>query len=186
MQRYIPAVIVVSLITSVLLLRCELFNPITDSSVLKSQDSVLYRYTFESPEDTAGWHGYGAAQLRKDVPSNGGEHALYVSGGCIIPHVVFDLSSLNTDSYLQLRGWGKAICRGGAVLLKIRGDSISTSTGFAIMDSTWHRYSSEPVFYPAGDALALSFYSGGIVPGAMLIDNIEIVKVAAPTDSLSH
>lgn len=183
MQKHTP-IIIVSLISSVLLLQCELIDP--TEGLPARDDIVLYRYTFESPADTAGWHGYGGVQLREEVPPDGAEHSLYVSGGCILPHMVLDLPPINTDSYLQLRAWGKVLIRGGVVSLGFIGDSISTGTAFALTDSTWRRYTSETVFYSAGDSIELLLNSGGIVPGGMLVDNIEIVKVVAPPDSLGH
>jgi len=181
MQKYTPFFILVSLIIGVVFLGCDL----TDSTTGFPPDRsvVLHKYTFESPADTAGWHGHGAVQLREDVPMNGGEHSLYVSGGCIVPHFVLDLPPIYTDSYLQLRCWGKVLIRGGVVSLGIIGDSISTGTAFALTDSTWYRYTSETVFYSAGDSIELLLNSGGIVPGGILVDNIEIVKVTAPVDS---
>ena len=54
---------------------------ITQLSQAQQGNIVIYFNSFESPQDTIGWQGYGAREFRNDVPPSGGNQSLYISGG---------------------------------------------------------------------------------------------------------
>ena len=45
----------------------------------------IYFNSFELPSDTIEW--YGGVVLYNEAPETGGSRSLYVSGGCLVPHV---------------------------------------------------------------------------------------------------
>ncbi len=140
-------------------------------------EQVVYSNDFESPADTVGWVGYGSMQLRDDVPPGGGRYSLFVSGGCIGPHASFRIMKASGDSRFILRFWGKRLINGGGVGLGFS-ESPTGGIGVSVADSTWTHYESQDILYcPADSSLWLTMVSGGFIPGAMLVDNIEVVQV---------
>lgn len=142
-----------------------------------TREQVVYSNGFESPADTVGWAGYGTMQLRDDVPPGGGKHSLFVSGGCIVPHASFRILKASRDSRFVLRFWGKKLINGGGVGLGFS-ESPAGGIGVNVADSVWTYYESQDIFYcPADSSVWLTLISGGFVPGAILVDNIEVVQV---------
>ena len=142
-----------------------------------TSEEVVYTNGFESASDTAGWVGYGSMQLRSDVPPGGGKYSLFVSGGCAIPHAALKIVRVDRDSRFILRFWGKKLIGGGGVGIGFNQSPIG-GIGVSVNDSTWTHYQSKDILYcPADSSLWLTLISGGIVPGAMLVDNIQVVKV---------
>lgn len=135
---------------------------------------VIYQNSFESPADTAGWHGYGQINFQADVPPEGGSQSLYVSGACTVPHFSLDLPPGDEDRYLKLRCWGKNLAVGGSAVLVWNNDG----TGFLINDSMWTVYETkDSLFCPANQFVSLQFISGGIVASSMLIDLVEVLEL---------
>ncbi len=66
---------------------------------------------------------------------------------------------------------------GGVVTLS-NSDNAFTGINVFVENKSWHKYTSlDTLFCHASDTLMLCLNSGGVNPSAMLIDNIEIIKV---------
>ena len=158
-------------------------QPVMSNQVLvdiKSAESskIIYYNSFETAADTAGFEGYGYYDFNDEPSPDGGEYSLYVSGGCIWPHVIVKIPEQKTDGYYQLRGWGRDLEIGGIVELHNRWPARGESIHFSVSDSVWLFYTSDSIlFCPAGQSLTLMMGAGGIAPSAMLVDQIEIVKL---------
>jgi len=147
----------------------------------KAQDkgTIVYSNSFESANDTVGIRAYGYIDFSNDVIRNSGDHSLYVSGGCIVPHAQFYAGPFNYDGYFKLRCQGKNLQIGGGIFIKAEGDQ-NNVVGININESRWTSYESgEMLFCPAGKRIIISVISGGIVPSAVLIDKVEIICVHA-------
>jgi len=145
------------------------------NSISPDEVEVFYFNSFESSNDTIGWKGY--IELSNDTPQNGGNKSIRVSGGCIVPHVYFSFYSIEEDCSLIIRFWGKNLMTGGVVSLGY-GENAYPSINVFIENKSWYKYTSlDTLFCQASDTLKLCLNSGGFNPSAMLIDNIEIIKV---------
>jgi len=136
---------------------------------------VVYSNSFESSDDTIGWKGN--IELSNNTSLNGGNTSIRVSGRCIVPHVYFTFSSIEEDCSLMFRCWGKNLMIGGSVSISnIKNPSQEI---FIFVDyKSWHKYISlDTLICHASDTLMLCLNSGGDNPSAMLIDNIEIIKI---------
>ena len=142
-----------------------------------TNEEIVYSNGFETGADTAEWIGYGSMQLSNDVPPGGGNRSLFVSGGCTVPHAAFRIGEVSQDSRFILRFWGKRLFGSGGVGLGFS-QSPTSGIGVNVVDSTWTHYESQDVFYcPADSTLWLNVNAGGFVPGAILVDDIQVVKV---------
>jgi hypothetical protein len=147
---------------------------------IKSAESnkIIYYNSFETAADTAGFEGYGFYDFNTEAAPNGGNYSLYVSGGCLWPHVIVRIPVRETDGYYQLRGWGRDLEIGGVVQLHNNWPEWGESIHFSVSASVWSFYTSDSIlFCPAGQPMTLMMASGGFAPSAMLVDQIEIVKL---------
>ena len=143
----------------------------------KLQGITLYSNSFESVSDTIGWSGYGALLLKDDAAPEGGNSSLFVSGGCMVPHAVYDLPAAESDGYYRIACWGKNLAQGGGVELKAAKAS-GKGVEVAVTEKDWTSYASaDSIFCPVGDHLRIEMICGGIVYSAMLVDLIEVVRV---------
>lgn len=135
---------------------------------------IFYYNSFESAADTAGWQGY--YELWNDTPANGGLVSMYVTGGCIWPHAYYMFEPLDRSGTLTLKCQAKVLANGGSINLGKWGNH-GEEIYIEVQDSTWQEYTSEKTLQvSAGDTLMLSVNSGGIVYGAMLVDNLKIIE----------
>lgn len=150
---------------------------ITQPDEENTNQSLIYQNSFESEADTSGFWCWGMIEFRNEAPAGGGERSLFVTGGCPVPHVRFNLEPLEEEGKVLLICWGKALNHGGAVSLSI-GNVISPAIGIAVTDSVWTAYQAEDTLKVAkGDTLTVQLYSGGIVPASMLVDNLKIYRL---------
>jgi len=144
----------------------------------ESEKSIYYN-SFESAADTAGFSGNGYYDFKDEPSPDGGEYSLYVSGGCIWPHVSVEIPAQETDGYYQLAGWGRNLEIGGIVELHNNLRIPNESIYFNVNDSAWTHYAADSIlFCPTGQSMTLVMGAGGIVSSAMLVDQIEIVKIS--------
>ncbi len=139
----------------------------------KIETESIYSNSFEKESDLVGWEGYYV--LNNDTPISGGHQSIYISGGCIVPHVYYELGPFDEDLELSIQCWGKNLDIGGGVSLVT--EDYSSSIYLSIQDKNWEYYTTDSTLYcPAGKKLQLSLSSGGIISSAMLIDMIKILK----------
>jgi len=136
----------------------------------------IYFNSFENRGDVLEWQNFGGAYyLSGDVPEGGGDSSLFVSGGCTVPHVIFEYGILNEAGSVMFRCWGKSI-PGGEVCLMKKNDCRSSITTY-IRDSIWTFHESDTVLECSEkDTLIVTLSSGGIKPGGMFIDNFKLLK----------
>jgi hypothetical protein len=135
---------------------------------------IIYSNSFEIVSDTAGWHGF--IRISNDAPRDGRTHSAYVAGGCIHPHTWYNLKAFKQDSYLIIKCWGKNLSNGGGIELDL--NNYQKQIYISVTDSNWKAYQSpDTLFCPKGSNIRLSMSAGGIVPSAMLVDLIEIIRV---------
>ncbi len=162
-----------SSISFVIIFNCVFLSCEKSFSPLGSE--IVYAQSFESPNDFSDWDEFGAASMKKDAPPGGGTWSVQISGGCIVPHAYVDIEPLSYDCELVFSFWGKNLFNGGSVSLG--SDDYKGDTQVAVTDKVWRYYISTVYNYKKGQPLRLSLYSGGYVPGAMLIDMIKIKLV---------
>jgi hypothetical protein len=171
LKKSVPLVALFGLLQIALLTGCKK----TDSTVTPSQtNDIVFATSFEADADTSGWIGYGGHTLSQDVPASGGKRSMLVSGGCIIPHAQKFFLNTGPARSVSLSFWGKLLEGSGVVSLALRSKP-SSGISLGVHDSVWTQYVSQGKLTIAeGDTLCIVMISGGYVPGAMLIDRIEI------------
>lgn len=141
----------------------------------------LYFSSFESAQDTTGWHGVNAAMFVGDPAPNGGEQSLYVGGGCIQPAAYIDLPSQTGGGHYRLRCWGKLadISQRGNIGLVLDAETGQrTEISLTISDTVWTSYESdEPLCCRADHHLRLEILIGGFVPASMFVDCIAVERI---------
>ena len=108
---------------------------------------------------------------------DGGKSSLFVFGSCIVQHAAWRIGQVSQDSRFILRSWAKRFFGGGDVGL---GSSQSPVSGIGVNvgDSTWSHCESQDILYcPVDSTLWLNITAGGFVAGAILVDNVQTVKV---------
>ncbi len=164
----------IAFVFCILMVACDDDSSSTGVTVLNKPYTV-YVNSFESPSDTVGWEGL--VEFRNDAPPDGGTQSLFVSGGCVMPHAMYELEPLFEDSYLTVRCWGKRLLDGGIVHLGSQG-MFYEGVSLHVSDSVWTFYESpDSIFCPANQSVYISLASGGFVPDSMLVDMIEVVRV---------
>jgi hypothetical protein len=139
---------------------------------------IIYYNSFESAEDTVGFSGYGYYDFKAEPSPDGGNYSLYVSGGCLWPHVSVEIPAQETDGYYQLAGWGRNPEIGGNVELHNNLRIPNESIYFNVTDSAWTYYTADSILYcPAGQSMTLMMGAGGFVSSAMFVDQIQILKL---------
>ena len=139
---------------------------------------VIYYNSFETKEDTVGIEFFAGKITGDDASPGGGKRSLYVSGGCIIPHVVLPIPAQTENGYYQLKCWGKVDIGNGVVVLSTDSSSESNYITISILDTNWkYDLTSDSLYCPANTTMKISIISGGKKPGGMLVDQIEIVKI---------
>jgi len=166
-------------LTKFLFLTLFLFSYCTrnTSPVTSYQEEYIYSNSFEVSEDTVGWKKYGEISFFSESCPYGGSQSLLVSGGCYSPHAYFILPPLVENSDLILRFWAKCLYGSSQVnLYLLTGSYPLYGIQISFSDTLWNQYS-DTLFYQSDFNLQLELSAGGIVPGAMLVDKIEIVKM---------
>ncbi len=149
---------------------------------LKTNEVVIYSNSFESQQDTMGWHVGADVQFCLDAPPGGGEQSIYVSGACIVPHFWIELGPFDGEGLFRLRCWGKNLGMGGEVTIEVESEYPRPSAPIFIDKKDWTFYESKDTLNcPAGKKIILSMISGGLIPSSMLVDLVEIIRVDFPT-----
>ena len=170
-----PKLFFLSLIFAFSMISCS--KETEDLKVIESDvidGGSLYSNSFESILDLADFEGHSFS-LTSDVPTNGGDSSLVVSGGCVVPHLYFDLGPFNEDKNLSVSFYGKSVDQfGGSVFLKLISNP-QTNLKVQVQDFEWTLYQSKDVLeVPAGEKVRIEFISGGIVP---LITYFDLFKI---------
>ena len=152
---------------------------------------VVYKNSFETAEDTIGWHyPVGSPYLQvfwNDTPPGGNSKSLYVSGIEVFPTAYYDLEPVNRDRYVTLQVWGKTIAGKGSVYLRLKdqpSDSQMDHLDVLIDYPEWRLYKARTVlFCPAGEVLRIELWCGHFIYWwQILVDELEIREILS-TDS---
>lgn len=142
--------------------------------------NVIYHSSFESPQDTVGWTGYAGIRRYEDAAPDGGNYSLLVSGGCPIPHALYEIGPFPRNASLIIEGWGRSLDAGGGVVIQTSyfGERRRRYTGFSIQTEEWTFFQSEEPFpVKKGDVLYIHISAGGIVSGTVLVDLLTVREV---------
>lgn len=145
---------------------------------LNPNETVVYSNSFENEISLLGWSGFGKRKIVKQAPPDGGKQSLYISGGYFVPHSALLLPAKTGGGYFIFECWGKTLRARGSVVLSTLGNGSKQEIGVQIDRPGWWWYHSTDTLYcPAGKKLQLKLSAGGIVPGAILIDQIHVLRV---------
>lgn len=123
------------------------------------------------------WENGDKAEFQMAAPKGGGKRSLFVSGGCVIPHMVLDLGKIVSEELFTVKFMGKVLSNGGSVsLTAVKDNSEWVDLGSVYLsEPNWKEYllkSTAPT--PIGYNLKIQMSSGGFIAGGMLIDLLEI------------
>ncbi len=174
-KSIIPGIIISILLT--LSLSCKEQNDPTGFS-LNPNETVVYSNSFESETSLLGWSGFGTRKIVKQAAPESGKRSLYISGGCFVPHSALVLPTNAGGGYFIVQCWGKHLQAEGSVVLSALGNGIKQEIAVQINNPAWKRYCTTDTLYcPPGEKLQLKLSAGGIIPGAMLVDQIRVLRV---------
>jgi hypothetical protein len=141
----------------------------------------FYFNSFESTQDTTGWHGVAAAMFVSDPAPAGGKQSLHIGGGCIQPAAYIDLPQQTRGGYYRLRCWGKLvdISQRGSIGLVVNAETEQRrEIHLVISDTAWTSYESEEPFRcPADHHMRMEILIGGFVPASMFVDCIAVERI---------
>jgi len=139
---------------------------------------LIYYCSFESPEDTTGWHGITEEMFVDDPAPGCGKKSLLLEGGCLQPAAWRVLDTEYGSSLYKLSCWGKKGTDSGNVRLTIiQNHRPLAEIMFTIDSETWRFYQAEKVLpHPPGSKVQLELRVGGFVYQNMFIDGLKIEK----------
>jgi len=139
-----------------------------------SANDNFYFNSFENSMDVETFEGMNPF-LSDDTPSDGGDSSIVVAGGCIVPHLYFELGPFDEAQNLSFSVYGKAEgIAGGSLSLRLKSDP-DAIIAIQIQDNEWTLYeTANTLEVPVGEQVVINFVSGGIVPIVSYFDLFEI------------
>ena len=142
---------------------------------------ILWQYSnsFESSEDLADFENTDF-QFSNIVPENGGDSSIFMSGDCFFPHTSIELGpawdSLHLKFRIHARTNGNDL--GGTIGWTTEGDSPDWNYVFGVNSPSWTVYESlDTLKVSQGEKFSIFFGAGGIAPGSLYIDLLEVYEV---------
>lgn len=145
--------------------------------------NVAYFSSFESVENTVGWHLNGGQVLVNEAAPGCGKWSLAVTGGCIQPAASLDVPLRCGAGNYVLSCWAKSSSDStglGSVILATSGswprrDFIE----LRVKRGEWTFYETKQQLYcSSADSLRLEIWSGGYVStGPVHVDFIKVEKI---------
>ena len=169
MKQSHPQIFVILLSIGLLTAGCD--------KIFSNKNDYIYSTSFEKNENMDQWENGENAEYKSDTPTHGGKRSLYVSGGCVVPHMILDMGKVKSEYLYSVSFFGKVLVNSGFVQLYAQvSDSEKVLLGsIQLTETDWKEYSLEsktPV--PVDYQLKVEMSSGGIIPGGMIIDLLEI------------
>jgi len=131
-----------------------------DTAESSSCNEVFFS-SFENGEDFTSFEGYGYYRT-DDVPAAAGDSSLVVCGGCIGPHLYFDVGPFDKDKELSLDFMARVEQYESSLSLYIVGGT-DNNMHLTVSDTLWTHYQPiETLFLPADEVARVEFFSGGI------------------------
>ena len=145
--------------------------------ILGTMNDFIYSTSFEKYESMDAWEQGASAEYKSDAPTGGGNRSLYVSGGCVVPHMILDMGKVKSDNLYSVSFFGKVLMNGGFVQLyaEVSNSEKVLLGSIQLTEMDWKEYllqSSTPV--PVGYNLKVEMSAGGFIAGGMIIDLLEV------------
>jgi len=157
------------------ILRRNTYIDTIDTAKTHKHPDAIYFNSFESLDDILPFNGYGDFHLNYEVPIGGGEKSLYISGGCIVPHVYYFFPPNEEDSYYVLQCFGKTTSYGGVVSLRLGNRGPFIKVDIQPNENIWTYYrTADTLFCPQDSVMMLRMSSNY---SSMLIDLLQIIKL---------
>ena len=150
----------------------------TIEPVVEPSKQLIYANSFESPDDTVGWNGFGVWSIYTEAAPRGGLHSLFVQGIDVLPHATKTLQAPTENSLIIFRFWARCLVRGrgNVELLSLAPIESPPSAGSSFDDTVWRPYS-DTASFPAGYNLRIWINGDGGLETPILVDRIEILKI---------
>lgn len=145
-------------------------------------ENVIYFNSFESDEDTAGWHFIPEMFVNDPAPKCGTK-SLYIGGGCLQPTAWLTLPFRPNDGHYSIGCWGKIdttyyVGAGGIVLTTSEPVGERPEIDIIVETEDWIYYESEDsLFCTSNNSLRIEIYCGGYIPVYMLIDCLKVEQI---------
>jgi hypothetical protein len=134
-------------------------------------NGIVYVNSFENTSQLA--HIEGGVFLSSDTPIDGGDSSMVISGGCIIPHVTFEIGPFDQDLDLYFRCWAKRYNDGSIRMYLV--DNENEQVYLSVNDTVWTEYQIDvPLHCPAHNKVKFEMNSGGFVMGCMWVDLFQV------------
>ncbi|HJM12354.1 MAG TPA: hypothetical protein QF484_04120 [Candidatus Marinimicrobia bacterium] len=91
--------------------------------IFSNKNDYIYSISFEKNENMDQWENGENAEYKSDTPTHDGKRSLYVSGGCVVPHMILNRSTVTADTHYNISFWGKTLINSGIVQLYAENNS---------------------------------------------------------------
>jgi hypothetical protein len=146
--------------------------------------TIIYSNSFETSEDTTAWSGYGNWGITVDPAPDQGTRSFLIGGGCIQPAAWIDVPCTTGAGRYRLSLWGKAVYSewsGGSVALSRAAwePSEEPKIEIHVVEPSWTPHSSEiDITLEENDTLRIQIQVGGYIYDEMLLDALEVTRIA--------
>ena len=149
-----------------------LFSSCEKAPIETSANEILYYSSYESETDLEGYEGY-AGIIAEEAPAGAGESSLLIDGGCIVPHLSFQIGPYLEGKNISLSFIAKTD-NGGSITLSSN-ENPSDSENILIQNTEWEDYLKKEIHnLEAGSQLKISFISGGIAASKTWVDQLTL------------
>jgi len=149
-----------------------LFSSCEKSPIEAFANEILYYSSYESETDLEGYEGY-AGIIAEEAPAGAGESSLLIDGGCIVPHLSFQIGPYLEGKNISLSFIGKT--DGSGTINLTSNVNTSASENIIIENTDWEDYLEKGIYnLEAGAQLKVSFLSGGIAASKTWVDQLTL------------
>jgi len=121
----------------------------------------IFFSSFENLKELETFEGLGYYRS-DDVTTDAGDSSLVVCGGCIGPHLYFEVGPFDHSKELKLDFMAKVEQYESSLSMYVVG-AVTEGQHITISDTIWTHYQPEELFLlPADETLRVEFFSGGI------------------------
>ncbi len=164
-----------------------IFSACSDSSTNVTENDkssrAFYFNSFESFEDTTGWHGLTKDTFANESMADSGKFSIHLGGGCIQPaaSIEFDSPGEGKYKFSFLAKMGQPSQQAHLILRSDAYYDEKDQLNVEVNTTEWKLYQSEGYLYvPAGKKIILEIMVGGIVFADVYVDNLKIEKEGSP------
>lgn len=159
---------------SLLALSISIFLISCSGDIDESNCNSLYYNSFEDAQDFENLEGYWYG-IADDSAPGGGDSCLVVCGGCIGPHLYFDIGPFGETKEVSVNFQAKSDFQSSLNVYTTT--DVFERIEFIVKDSTWTYYESEKkLLLGPEDTLRLDFMSGGIIAVTSFFDQLSVCE----------